>query len=374
MGLRLRLTLLTGVVAAGAGVVLLALGWVLAGRLASIAPGGDAAAPVVVDGVRTTAGVLTETVRRQAQTDVLGRGTVAVVLLTAAALLLAWVLTGRVLRPIGRVTATARRLSDQHLDERIRLTGPRDEVRDLADTLDAMLDRLQRAFATQQRFLADASHELRTPLAVMRTEVDVTLADPHADVAELRRMGEVLRAATDRAEAMVSGLLVVARTAATGLARTERVDLAELVAPALRAVAGEVAERGLTVSTDVRPRPVDGDGALLERVVGNLVENAVRHNVAGGWLHVACGPDLVVSASGPELEPAGVPALFEPFRRGGAARTGHRGSGLGLAVVSAVVGAHGGTVRGEAVPGGGLAVVVTLPEPGGEQQPQRPTA
>lgn len=365
MGLRLRLTLLTGVVAAAVGAALLALGWALAGRLASVVPGGDQAAVVAVDGVTTTAGVLTETVRRQAQADVASRGLLAVVLVTAAALLLAWVLTGRVLRPLREVTATARGLSRDRLDQRLRLAGPRDEVRDLADTFDAMLDRLQVAFDTQQRFVADASHELRTPLAVMRTEVDVTLADPDADVAELRRMGEVLRAATDRAEAMVAGLLVVARTSATGLATREPVDLAELVAPALAAVAGEAADRGLSVSTELAPTPVVGDAALLERVVGNLVENAVRHNVVGGWLHVACGPDpaatLVVSAAGPEVDPAEVPGLFEPFRRGGPGRTGHRGSGLGLAIVTAVVTAHGGRVRGTALPGGGLAVTVALP-------------
>ncbi|GAB2907370.1 HAMP domain-containing sensor histidine kinase [Rhodococcus aerolatus] len=365
MGLRLRLTLLTGVVAAAVSTVLLALGWVLAGRLTTVAPGTDAGTGVVVDGVLTSVAVLTDTVREQAQADVLRRGVVAVVLVVAAAVLLAWVLTGRALRPLRRVTATARRLSQEHLDERIDLDGPHDEVRDLADTVDAMLDRLQAAFAVQQRFVADASHELRTPLAIMRTEVDVTLADPHADVAELRRMGEVLRSATDRAEAMVDGLLVVARTAATGLAQRERVDVAGLVGPALAAVAGEARERGLDVRTRLHPLVVDGDPALLERVVGNLVENAVRHNVPGGWVDVACGTELVVSSSGAELDPAAVPELFEPFRRGGPARTAHRGSGLGLAVVAAVVTAHGGRVSARAVPGGGLAVTVSLPAAAG---------
>jgi len=229
-----------------------------------------------------------------------------------------------------------------------------------------MLDRLESAFEAQQRFVADASHELRTPLAVMRTEVDVTLDDPAADATELRRMGEVLRAATDRAEAMVAGLLVVARTSATGVAVHEPVDLARLAWPALDAVRAELAERALTVTRDLQPAPTLGDPALLERVVGNLVENAVRHNVPDGWLHLSSGTcadgvRVRVGSSGPEVDPASVAALFEPFRRGGAARTAHRGSGLGLAIVHAVVTAHAGTVRAEAVPGGGLTVTVTLP-------------
>lgn len=360
LGLRLRLTVLATLVVALAGALLLVLGWVLAGQVADGVP-DSGGAPVVVDGVVTSSGVLAATVREQARSDVLTRGAVAYPLVVVAAALLSWVLTGRALRPLQRVTATARRLSQESLDERIRPKGPRDEVRELAETFDTMLDRLQAAFDAQQRFVADASHELRTPLAVMRTEVDVTLADPDADVAELRRMGEVLRAATDRAEAMVTGLLVVARTSATGLARRERVDLARLVGPALDAVGGEVRERGISVRTHLEARPVDGDGALLERVVGNLLENAVRHNIPGGWVDITCATDLVVSSSGPEIDPAEVPALFEPFRRGGSARTAHRGSGLGLAVVAAVVSAHGGRVIAVAVPGGGLAVTVSLP-------------
>lgn len=362
LGLRLRLTVLATGVVALAGALLLLLGWLLAGQLATAVPALPGA-PVVVDGVVTDGGVLADTVQRQAQSAVLSRGAVAYPLVVAAAALLSWVLAGRTLRPLQQVTATARRLSQESLDERIRLPGPRDEVWELAETFDAMLDRLQLAFDAQQHFVADASHELRTPLTVMRTEVDVTLADPDADVAELRRMGAVLRSATDRAEAMVAGLLVVARSSATGLDVQEPVDVATLVPAALDAVREEVVLRRLRVTHELASQPTTGDPALLERVVGNLVENAVRHNVDDGWVHLRTGADgLVVSSSGPVVDAGAVAELFEPFRRGGAARTAHRGSGLGLAIVRAVVGAHAGTVAAEPVAGGGLAVTVTLPD------------
>jgi signal transduction histidine kinase len=285
-----------------------------------------------------------------------------------AAAVVSWVLTGHVLQPVHDVPATARRLSAESLDARIDLEGPRDEVAELADTFDEMLDRLQAAFDAQRRFVANASHELRTPLAVLRTEIDVTLADPDADVDELRRMAGVLRDATKRAEGLVDGLLLLARTEAAQRRASdgdEPVDLDLAARGALDAVRAEVEGRRLRV--DVRPGTdavVVGDAALLERVVGNLVENAVRHNVDGGWITVSTAADagtveLVVASSGPVLDPARVPDLFEPFRRG-ADRVGP-GSGLGLSIVRAVVRAHGGTVSAEPVEGGGLSVRVGLP-------------
>ena len=364
MSLRLRLTVLATTLVAVFSVALVALGWLLAGRISSSVPTDT---PVALGGVVTDSGVLTATLREQAQHDVLTYGAGALTLVVIAAALLSWSLTGRVLRPLAEVTAAAQQLSQSTMHERTDMaTARRDEVGRLAVAFDRMLDRLEASFDAQQRFVADASHELRTPLSVMRTEVDVTLDDPDADVAELRRMGEVLRAATDRAESMVAGLLVVARTSATGVAVHERVDLAELAWPALDAVQVELAERALIVTKDLHPAATVGDPALLERVMGNLVENAARHNVIGGWLHLSSGTcadgvRMQVSSSGSEVDPASVAALFEPFRRGGAARTAHRGSGLGLAIVRAVVTAHQGSVHADAVPGGGLSVTVTLP-------------
>ena len=390
-GLRVRLTLLaTGLVAA-VSAVLLWLGWMLVGEVAASLPTLPPETPVLVDGVSVPAGEIATALGHSARIEVLQIGSIAFALVVMAAAMVSWVLAGHVLRPVHEVTATARRLSAESLDERIDLEGPRDEVAELADTFDAMLDRLQAAFDAQRRFVANASHELRTPLAVLRTEIDVTLADPDADVAELRRMAGVLRDATRRAEGLVEGLLLLARTEAADqhpAAGDEDLDLDLAARRALDAVRAEVEGRRLHVSItseagDSGTAPVvGGDAALLERVVGNLVENGVRHNVEGGWLAVTTRrlPDdatehteratepgdrgsptveLVVASSGPELDAARVPDLFEPFRRG-TDRVG-RGSGLGLSIVRAVVRSHGGSVSAEPVPGGGLSVRVLLP-------------
>nr|WP_306746830.1 HAMP domain-containing sensor histidine kinase [Saccharothrix yanglingensis] len=310
--------------------------------------------------------MLMDVLGQQARDDVLRSGSVAFLCVVAAAALLAWTITGRVLQPVHDVTDAARRLSAESLGERLRLTGPRDEVAELADTFDEMLDRLQAAFESQRRFVANASHELRTPLSVIRTELDVTLADPDADVDELRRMAGVVRAATERAEQLVSALLLLARTDGLGLAVREPVDLNAVVESAWRAVRAEAEERQVRASFLSAPAPAVGDPALLERIAGNLLENAVRHNVPGGWIEVRTegGPDrtlLGVSSSGQPIAPDRVEELFEPFRRGGTDRTARTGTGLGLSIVRAAVAAHEGVVHASAVPGGGLSVVVQLP-------------
>jgi signal transduction histidine kinase len=281
----------------------------------------------------------------------------------------AYVVAGRALRPLHRVTAMAQRLGEETLDQRIGYSGADDEVAELAATFDAMLDRLGEAFETQKRFVANASHELRTPLAVMRTEVDVTLADPDADVAEYRRMATVVRAASERANGLVDALLVLARSEAQSgrrLVRKAPTDLATGVSAALSAVRAEAGRLKLDVSAELQPAPVVGDPSLLDRLAGNLIENAVRYNHLHGKLWVRTGSDathswLVVGNTGFEVDPADVPALFEPFRRGGRERTGARGSGLGLSIVRAVCDAHGGTVSAVAQPGGGLEITVSLP-------------
>ncbi|MDQ3763418.1 MAG: HAMP domain-containing histidine kinase [Actinomycetota bacterium] len=365
-GLRARLTLVATGLSAAVSALLLWLGWLLVGGVVAAVPDLPPGSTVMVDGVPVAARQLGEALQEAARQRVLQAGSVAFLLAVAATALLAWVITGQVLRPLHDVTATARRLSAESLDERLRLPGPRDEVAELADTFDAMLDRLQAAFQAQRRFVANASHELRTPLAVVRTEVDVTLADPAADEAELRRMATVIRDATLRAQQLVDGLLVLARTEGGTLRAREPADLACLAEAALRIVAPEVHSRGLRVTTRIIPAFTVGDPALLERVVGNLVENAVRHNVGGGWVEVCTGmtgsqATLRVSSSGEVVPPEAVTALFEPFHRGGVARTSHDGAGLGLSIVHAVVTAHGGTVDAEPVPNGGLVVTVHLP-------------
>ena len=365
-GLRVRLTLLATVLVAGVSALLLWLGWMLVGNVVGNAPSLPVGSTVTVQGTELTPEQFSALLRDRAREEVLDAGVMAFLCVVAATALLVWTVSDRVLRPLQEVTHAARRLSAESLGERIELTGPRDEVADLADTFDEMLDRLQASFEAQRRFVANASHELRTPLAVVRTELDVTLSDPEADAEELRRMAGVVRQATLRAEQLVEGLLLLARTDGGGLAVREAVDLTVLVTSAWHAVRAEAAQRGIEVTMDTRPELVIGDPALLERVAGNLLENAVRHNLDGGWIKVSVGEcdgriRLAVSSSGPELPPGQVPELFEPFRRGGVARTAKHGAGLGLSIVRAVVNAHGGDVQAEPVVGGGLAVRVHLP-------------
>jgi hypothetical protein len=283
-----------------------------------------------------------------------------------------YLLARQALRPIARVTRTAQQLSTETLDQRIDLGGPDDELRELADTFDEMLARLDAAFDGQKLFVANASHELRTPLSVIRTELDVTLSDPAASSEELRHMGEVALAATERAQRLVGSLLILARLQSgnrSELEVHEPVDLATLVPPVLASVATEAAERGISIDTEAGTAHTLGDPRLLERLIGNLVENAVRHNVDGGWLRVSCGEAaerawLHVANGGQVIPPGDVDALFEPFRRGaGKVRTATRGAGLGLSIVRLIVEAHHGRLHAAAPPFGGLAIRIELPRP-----------
>jgi len=283
-----------------------------------------------------------------------------------------YLLAKQALRPVARLTRTARQLSTETLDQRINLGGPDDELRELADTFDEMLVRLDAAFDSQRLFVANASHELRTPLSVIRTELEVTLSDPDADVAELRRMGEVVAGATERAQRLVDSLMTLARLQAVGqgeLEVAERVDLAALVPGVVDAVAAEAKEKNITVELDAEAAVTVGDPRLLERLVGNLVENAIRHNVPDGWLRLSTGETadrawLHVSNGGAVIPPGDVDRLFEPFRRGGRVRTATRGAGLGLAIVRLIVEAHHGRLQAAAPPFGGLAVRIELKKAG----------
>ncbi|MCW2494630.1 HAMP domain-containing sensor histidine kinase [Jatrophihabitans sp.] len=281
-----------------------------------------------------------------------------------------YLLAKQALRPVARLTQTAKQLSTDNLDQRINLGGPDDELRELADTFDEMLGRLDAAFDSQKLFVANASHELRTPLAVIRTELEVTLSDPDADVAELRRMGEVVILATDRAQRLVASLLTLARLQAVDhgeLEVREQVEVSSLVPPILEGVAAEAAEKGVTLETELEPGITMGDPRLLERLIGNLVENAIRHNVPNGWLRVTTGQTservwIHVSNGGTVIASTDVDALFEPFRRGGRLRTATRGAGLGLAIVRLIVDAHHGKLQAAAPPFGGLAIRIELPK------------
>ncbi len=276
-----------------------------------------------------------------------------------------WVLSGRVLRPIRTITETARRASEQHLGERLALTGPRDELKELADTFDAMLERLDRAFAAQRHFVANASHELRTPLTVMRTAIDVTLAKPSRTPEQLEDMAARVRASIGQAEHLVGALLTLAVSDEGQLSR-EFVDLATVAEDAVDIAAAEIQRLGLRIDSDLEAAETTGDPHLLERMAGNLVGNAVRYNETGGWVRVRTGTNasavfLQVRNSGPVVPAELVPSLFEPFRRV-AGRDGPRdGAGLGLSIVQSVARAHGASVSVRSQPAGGLNVLVVIP-------------
>ncbi|ROV68363.1 HAMP domain-containing sensor histidine kinase [Streptomyces globisporus] len=280
---------------------------------------------------------------------------VSLAVYSALSVALAWWMAGRVLRPVGVITARARRLSGSNLHERIALKAPPGELKELADTFDGMLDRIQQLVA------ANAAHELRTPLAVQRAAAEIGLADdpPPEKVAWIR---DKLIDTADNSERLIEGLLLLA-VSDEGLRRRERVALDETVTTITGALAAEAAERDITVEVAARPVTVEGDAVLLDHLVHNLVANALRHNHPGGTVTVRVGPGgLEVANTGPRVDPATVPLLFEPFRRARARRHAPgEGAGLGLSIVASVARAHGGDVAARANPGGGLTARVTLP-------------
>ncbi len=313
--------------------------------------------------------------RQRALADLLTFSLAGLAILTVASGGLGWLMSGRVLRPVRVITETARRASEQHLGERLALTGARDELKELADTFDDMLERLDAAFATQRRFVADASHELRTPLTVMRTAIDVTLAKPSPTARQLTDMAARLRLSIDRAETMIEALLTLA-ISDQGKRSTEFTDLATCAEDAIDAAAAEIKRMDLHVDRNLDPAETTGDPQLLERMITNLVNNAVRHNKPGGWIRLRTGTSntavyFQIANSGPFIPDHAVPSLFEPFRRM-EARTGVRdGVGLGLSIARAVVTAHRATVAARSQPAGGLDISVVIPHcPVAEPHPQ----
>ena len=284
--------------------------------------------------------------------------------MTAASGGAGWFVSGRVLRPVRAITETARRASDQHLGERIGMTGPRDELRELADTFDDMLERLDRAFAAQRVFVANASHELRTPLTIMRTAIDVTLAKPGRTQVQLEEMAERVRQRIDVAERMIDGLLTLA-VSEQGVACRELLDLSALAEDAVETASAEIERLGLTVLAELGPAATTGDPKLLERMVWNLLDNAVRHNEAGGWIRIttACAGGTVllrITNSGAVVPAGAVHAILEPFGRVAGRTRSEDGVGLGLSIVHAVSAAHDAELDVHPLDGGGLEVTVTL--------------
>ncbi|MFS1301374.1 HAMP domain-containing sensor histidine kinase [Streptosporangium longisporum] len=378
-GLRTRLTLLYGGLFFGAGAILLWVTYALTARTMqqrivtriSAVPKDDplrGPLPPPQEGffLRTAGDLLHQVEAGKADVlqELLRNSVIGLVVIGVVATLLGLLMTDRALRPLQRVTGTAERLSESTLHERIALDGPPDHVKRLADTFDAMLDRLQRSFDAQRRFVTNASHELRTPIAVNRTLIEVALEEPDASD-DVHALGRALLGVNARHERLIEGLLLLARSENELVARRP-VDLEHVTASALEQLGAAARRRGVALRADLSPAPARGDALLLERCVFNLVENALKYNVPDGHVQVrlaASGEELtlVVDNTGPLVPAHEAGDLFEPFRRLHDRIGSAQGAGLGLSIVRAIVVAHDGTVTAVPRPGGGLSVTVRLP-------------
>jgi signal transduction histidine kinase len=378
--IRIRLTVLYGGMFLIAGVVLLWIIYLLAAQ--AIHKGSDLPFHIAViqnptacvelpanptsDQVNQAINACMQHQRDVALNTLLKRSLLALIGLAVVAFAFGYVMAGRVLAPLGRITKTARSVVGADLKRRIELDGPDDELKELADTFDGMLDRLERSFDAQRRFVANASHELRTPLAINRTLLEVQLSDPDASL-DLQQLGKTLLATNERSEQLVEGLLLLARSE-NEIVDRKPVDLAEAASRALDQTRSEAQGKGVVLRAAMNPAVVQGNGVLLERIALNLVQNAVRYNVPeDGWVEVSTSADngnalLVVTNTGPVVPAYEVDNMFEPFRRLRTERTGSdRGVGLGLSIARSVARAHGGVITAEPREGGGLVMRVAIP-------------
>ena len=390
---RLRLTAMFAIlfVLAGAALLAIASGLVIGGSTSEVAPANAAPASLGLQSQLSAARQQIHQLEAQLQASAAQQGQpslshqlflsslVALGIMAVVASLLGWVLAGRALRPLRVITVTARRISEDNLDERLAFGGPQDELKDLADTIDELLERLEGAFAAQRRFVANASHELRTPLATMRASLDVAMAKPEPPPVQTVALAARLRAELDRIDELLEGFLVLARAQHGVLPDQAAVSLGDLARAALAVRSGAIAARAITVQADVSRggTSVTGSQALVSRMVDNVIENAIVHNEPGGWISVTAGTVtastggpcacVVVENGGPVLSQEQVVQLAQPFRRLGPDRTSSGrvatggGSGLGLSIVAAIAAAHGGSLDLRARPDGGLRVAITLP-------------
>jgi signal transduction histidine kinase len=313
---------------------------------------------------------------------------IALGIMVVVAAALGWFVSGRALRPLRRITESARRISATNLHERLAIEGPDDDLRELADMIDGLFARLDASLHAQRQFVANASHELRTPLARSQTMLEVALRNPGASTWSLRAACERALAAGAEQERLIEALLILAR-GQRGLARREPVDLAAVTRDALAGRGEQVAARGLAMEVTLGPGLLGGDAALVERAVANLADNALRHNVPGGTVWVTAGCDdgrafLTVANTGEEIPPEAVDRLLLPFQRGGDAREGYRarrrsgpddGLGLGLSIVAAIATAHGADLTvTPRLTGGGLTVRLMFPAPPAALAPGAPPA
>jgi signal transduction histidine kinase len=381
-GVRLRLTLLFGGLFLAAGAALLGITYGLVSNatngilVATRVTGSGAAGPVTLPDlqqVQAQAVQYADTARAAENDALLMYSSIALGIMAVVSVALGWFAAGRALRPLRRITAAARRISAANLHERLALDGPDDDLRELADTIDGLFGRLDASFETQRQFIANASHELRTPLARSRTLLEVALRDPSASADSLRAACERAIAAGAEQERLIEALLTLAR-GQRGISRREPLDLAALTRDVLATRGTEVTARGLDMAVTLTPALMAGDFDLSERAVANLIDNALRHNVAGGavWITVGTKGDqavLSVANTGPVIAPGEVDRLLLPFQRSGAARaarTRHRpgpddGLGLGLSIVQAIAAAHGAMFRLTPRADGGLSAELAFP-------------
>ena len=299
----------------------------------------------------------------------------ALATMAVLAIWLGWLVAGRALRPLRTISTAARDISASNLHRRLSLGGPDDELKQLGNTIDGLLERLEASFDAQRQFVANASHELRTPLTLERTLVEVALADANADDDALRETLRRVLAAGEQQERLIEALLTLSRSQ-RGLDRHERFDLAATTEDVLLVRRGEAERRGIRIYAALEPAPASGDSPLAERLVANLVDNAIRHNVAGGTIEIAAGAQagqtfLSVSNSGPVVPADDLERLFEPFQRRAAERLGDDGLGLGLSIVHAIAAAHRADLAVRPQPGGGLAIDVRFPTPHDEAEPAK---
>jgi len=301
--------------------------------------------------------------------DLLIASLMALAVMTVVSVALGWLVAGRALRPVREMTAAAQHISEENLDERLAVQGPKDELKELGDTIDGLLERLEVSFKAQRRFVANASHELRTPLATIRAALDVALAKREPAPPQTAALAARLRTELDKIDRLLEAFLVLARAQHRSLPGQAVLPLDYMTASALTDQAAAIRARRLTVQDDSDPGGawVAGSQALISRMVENVIDNAVCHNTDGGWIRISSRTadgqaSLVVENGGPVLEQDQVRELSQPFRRIGADRTGSdRGSGLGLSIVAAIAEAHGGSLDLQARPGGGLRVDIQLP-------------
>jgi signal transduction histidine kinase len=373
---RMRLTLLYGALFGVSGAVLLAITYGLAWN-ATTPPadptnfGSDNSGNTLIVPKHAQAELAQQhaaEVHQQAADmhQLLASSGIALLITAVLSIAMGWLAAGRVLRPLRAMTAATQRISEQNLHERLAVAGPDDELKRLGDTIDDLLARLEAAFDAQRRFVANASHELRTPLTIMRTALDVATRKPGPPSPGATALAGKIRAGLDKADRLVESFLTLARAQHGGTVRRSTVALDKLAAAVLADHCAAISDMHLTVGQDHHDAPVPGNQALLTHLIGNLIGNAIRHNLPGGWIRVATGTGtdtarLVVENSGPVLDPGRVGELAQPFRRAVPDRTGADGAGLGLSIVAAIAATHHGTLDLHARPDGGLRVTVTLP-------------